>query len=400
MTPALVPGNRLTLLNSGAEYFPALLAAIDGARSSVQVETYIFEQDRTGRAVASALSRASRRGVSVRVLVDGYGGGAFRTTLMPQMLADGVQVLLYQSEFLRPGLFKWRLWRLGRLRLRRLHRKMAVVDGRVAFVGGINLIDDLDLPDPELQPRFDFAVRVEGPLAASARHAMSRLWQSVAGSDLRAGDADPTEVDLPTAGEESAAIVLRDNVRRRRDIELAYLQAIRGAQREIILANAYFLPGNRFRQALIDAAGRGVSVSVLLQGRAEYRLLYYATQSLYGALLHGGVRIFEYDRSFLHAKVAVIDSEWATVGSSNIDPFSLLLAQEANVVTRTPAFATKLRTALVDALDNGSHELKSADWQHSNVALRLLRSGCYQIIRLLLGAVGFGFEDGAPPTEA
>lgn len=392
MKPKFVAGNRLTLLHSGAEYFPALLAAIDGAKSYVYLETYIFEADETGRKVASALTRASQRGVLVRVLVDGYGGGAFRTTLMPRMVADGVQVMLFQSEFLRPGLFKWRLWRLGRLRLRRLHRKMAVVDGRVAFIGGINVIDDLDLPTPELPPRFDFAVRVEGPLVAAARHAMTRLWlHVVAGSR----EPSPSGGEQPPAGQDTAAIVLRDNIRHRRDIEMAYLKAISAAKHEILLANAYFLPGIRFRKALIDAAGRGVAVSVLLEGRGEYRLLYYATQSLYGALLHGGVRIFEYDRSFLHAKVAVIDSAWATVGSSNIDPFSLLLAQEANLVTRAPAFATQLRAALVDALEHGAHELKPEDWQHANLGRRLLRYGSYQIVRLLLGAVGFGFEDAA-----
>jgi cardiolipin synthase len=312
------------------------------------------------------------------------------------MLLDGVQVMLFQSEFLRPGLFKWRLWRLGRLRLRRLHRKMAVMDGSVAFVGGINVIDDLDLPTPELPPRFDFAVRVEGPLAASAWRPMNRLWQSLTPKGLREREPGPSARGMSPVGEDTAAIVLRDNIRHRRDIELAYLRAIRAAKHEIILANAYFLPGTRFRQALIDAAGRGVSVRVLLEGRAEYRLVYYATQSLYGSLLHGGVRIFEYDRSFLHAKVAVIDSDWATVGSSNIDPFSLLLAQEANLVTRTPAFATKLRAALLEALEHGAHELKPEDWQHANPVHRLLRFGSYQIVRLLFGAVGFGFEDPSP----
>lgn len=392
MTPVFVPGNRLTLLKSGAQYFPALLAAIDAACSSVNVETYIFEADGTGREVANALSRASRRGVTVKVLVDGYGGGAFPTTLMPDMLAAGVHVMLYQSDSSQP-LWNWRRWRLRRLR--RLHRKLAVVDQQVAFVAGINLIDDLDLATPTLPPRFDFAVQIEGPLVASAQRAMNHLWRRVAEGGVKRGGRGMQPVPGPPVGDDSAALVIRDNIRHRRDIEEAYLDAIRHAQREVIVATAYFLPGKRFQQALIGAARRGVSVKVLLQGRAEYRLLYYATQALYGALLHGGVRIFEYRRSFLHAKVALVDLDWATVGSSNIDPFSLLLAQEANVVTRAPAFVAALRSNLIDALENGALELKPDAWRHARLAVRILRFGSYQLVRLLLGAVGFGFEESA-----
>lgn len=394
MRPVFVPGNRLTLLHSGGEYFPALLGAIDRAQRSIHLETYIFEADRTGRAVAAALSRASRRGVTVRVLVDAFGGGTFPTTLMPGLLADGVQVAIY-----RPQLFQLTL---HQGRLHRLHRKMGVIDERVVFIGGINVIDDRDSPRPELPPRFDFAVRIEGPLAATAQRLVNKLWDSAAEEDP---DEDVPAPPAPVAdrppqpnGEDTAAIVIRDNVRHRRDIEHVYLQAIRLAQREIIIANAYFLPGRRFQEALMDAAQRGVSVRVLLEGCAEYPLVYYATQALYGTLLQGGVRIYEYHRSYLHAKVAVIDNEWATVGSSNIDPFSLLLAQEANVVTRSPTFAAQLRKALMDAIEDGAHELKPDDWQHAHLGIRALRTGCYQITRALQGVVGAEQEE--PPRES
>lgn len=397
MMPALVPGNRLTLLRCGEEYFPALMAAIDAAERSVHLETYIFAADRTGYALAAALSRASRRGVSVRLLVDGFGGGDFRTRLMPQLLADGVGVKLFRPDFFRPDLHGWRAWRLGPLR--RLHRKLAVVDEKLAFVGGINIVDDMDLPAPVAGPRLDFAVRVEGPLVAAVTHALERLWQNVVPGDgrIRASPRGPRLNPPPPAGEDAAALVLRDNIRHRRDIELAYLEAIRGATREIILASAYFLPGSRFRRALIEAASRGVSVRLLVEGRAEYRLQYYATQFLYSALLEGGVRVFEYKRSFLHAKAAVIDGQWATVGSSNIDPFSLFFAQEANLVTRAPAFASALRAALADALDHGSEELNAGAWQRSGLAVRLLRFASYQTIRMLLGVFGFEPSDPPPP---
>jgi cardiolipin synthase len=183
---------------------------------------------------------------------------------------------------------------------------------------------------------------------------------------------------------------VRDNIRHRRDIEEAYLEAIAGARKNILIANAYFLPGRRFRRALSDAAERGVQVNILLQGRVEYRVLHYATQALYGKLLDAGIRIFEYRQSFLHAKVAVIDSQWATVGSSNIDPFSLLLAKEANVVVLDHKFATELRQSLGKAMLEGAQELPPQRWHQLPWHARLLRWASYNLVRIAIGISGYG----------
>ena len=172
MDAAYLPGNRVTLLNSGDEFFPALLAAIDGAEREVHLETYIFEADETGQAVASALCRAARRGLKVRVLADGFGARDFPRTLMPALVADGVQVLIYRPELPDLG--------LRRHRLRRLHRKITVVDGRLAFVGGINIIDDRNTPH-QIPPRFDYAVCVEGPLLEPIQHSVRHLGKSSSG---------------------------------------------------------------------------------------------------------------------------------------------------------------------------------------------------------------------------
>ena len=263
-------GNRLTLLNSGGEFFPALISAIDAAQADVHLETYIFAADSTGQAVSTALIAAARRGVRVRVLVDGYGAPDFAQTLLPGLTAGGVMALVYRPELAR--------FRLRRHRLRRLHRKLAVIDGKVAFVGGINIVDDLS--DAERSPgRYDYAVRVEGPLLQAIARSMRRLWEIATWVShkrrFRLGqDAAP---DLTPCGTQRAAFVVRDNIRHRRDIEDSYLAAIADARQSIVLANAYFLPGRRFRRALADAVRRGVEVSVVLQGRVEYRLLHYAT---------------------------------------------------------------------------------------------------------------------------
>ncbi|MFZ5508889.1 MAG: cardiolipin synthase ClsB [Pseudomonadota bacterium] len=383
MRAEFLPGNLVTLLETGAAYFPALRQAIDAAEREIYLETYIFEDDQTGRMICTALADAARRGVTVRVLADGFGARDFAQRLRPRLEQSGVQVLIYRPE---AAPLKFR-----RHRLRRLHRKLAVVDGRVAFVGGINIIDDMHTPG-HMPPRYDYAVQVEGPVLEPIHDSARRLWELVAWARLRRRFRGDTYTPAVTTwrGDMHAAFLVRDNLRHRRDIEEAYLEAIDGARREIVLANAYFLPGMRFRHALTEAARRGVTVIVLLQGRVEYLLLHYATQALYGALLSAGVRIFEYHKSFLHAKVAVVDGRWATVGSSNIDPFSLLLAREANVVVHNERFAEGLRTSLQAAMDHGSRELKPDDWKRKPILYRLASWVSYNLVRVMIGLAGYG----------
>jgi cardiolipin synthase len=378
-----LPGNRIELLETGGEFFPALREAIDAACSEIYLETYIFENDQTGRAIAAALTGAALRGVTVRVLVDGFGARDFAQTLMPELLRHGVEVLVYRPEFAR--------LRLARHRLRRLHRKVAVVDACKAFVGGINIVDDVHAADPA-PPRYDYAVSVEGPLLASIHASTRRIWELVSWANFKRRFRPATRAPVVTGscGDTRARFVIRDNFRHRRDIEEAYLDAIGNARSEIILANAYFLPGRRFRRALLGAARRGVRIIILLQGRVEYVLLHYATQALYATLLSAGIRVFEYHRSFLHAKVAVVDSHWATVGSSNIDPFSLLLAREANVVVHDARFAARLRTSLHSAMDLGATELREEQWRRKSALRRAASWMAYGIVRLMIGLAGYG----------
>jgi cardiolipin synthase len=353
--PLIYGGNRVELLRSGAEFFPRLLAAIDAARQSVHLETYIFELDAVGVRVAEAMQAAAGRGVAVHLLVDAFGSQKAAPELRERMTAGGVRF----REF-RPGIW----WRLERRLLRRLHRKMAVVDDRIAFVGGINIIDDRHHPGvdgADIGPRYDFAVACEGPLVALIAFVVKRLWWTVSAGDRRPGDAPPRYVDPSTPLPENmrATLLLRDNLRHRRTIEHAYLDGIERARREILIASAYFLPGRKLTQALCAAAQRGVRVRLLLQGRVEYRLQHYAQQALYGRLLQAGVQLHEYTPSFLHAKVAVFDEIWSTVGSSNIDPYSLLLAREANVAVIDHGFAMQLRGELERAIEQGSMTVRA-----------------------------------------
>lgn len=387
--PDFVEGNRITLLRNGSEYFPALESAIDRAQHEVHLETYIFEYDATGIRISEALKRAARRGVTVRLLLDGFGSQNLPQEAIQNLLNTGVQVLIFRKE-ISP-------FRLRRNRLRRMHRKLAVVDASIAFVGGINVIDDLNHPEP-LLPRFDFAISIEGPLQKQLMLATKHLWKVVAIARLKrwVRHNETPYLTIQPSGNQRGALVIRDNFRHRHDIEEVYLHAITNACSEIIIANAYFLPGINLRHALSDAARRGLRVVLLLQGRIEYHLQHYATLALFGSLLDAGIEIYEYHKSYLHAKVAVIDRRWSTVGSSNIDPFSLLLAREANVIVDDELFANQLRFCLENAMVKESTRVLQEKWKDQSWISRTMSWVSYYIVRVLRGMVGYNRKNNNP----
>jgi cardiolipin synthase A/B len=378
------PDNQITLLHNGEAYFPMLEAALNRAEHRIYLESYIFENDETGQRIAEALRRAALRGVKTHLLIDGFGSDSLPKTIIAYLEEAGVLVMKFRPK-ISP-------WTFRRRRLRRLHRKIAVVDRQLAFVGGMNIIGDIEISGRK-SPQFDYAVSVEGPLVQEIYGSCRRLWLRVAWSHhLRfVRDRDHARQIPPpkAAGQMRSAFLSRDNFRHRRDIEGAYLQAINQARSEIILANAYFLPGTNFRHALVAAAHRGVRVVLLLQGTFDHRLAYYATRALFGSFLDAGIEIYEYHKSMLHAKVAVIDNRWATVGSSNLDPFSLLLALEANVVVDDRDFAATLKASLEQAIAMGARRLSNHHWQSQPILLRLISWLSYGLTRILTGIAGY-----------
>jgi cardiolipin synthase len=401
----LRPGHQLELLQGGQAFFPSLVHAIDGSVHEVRMETYIFNVEASGLQVAAALERAAQRGVAVYLAMDGVGTPSIPAPWSARFDAAGVKWAIFSP-----------LGKLGMLipsRWRRLHRKLCVVDGRVAFCGGINVLDDFFDPNYGAleTPRLDFAVRVTGPLVQTMHEAMALFWWRLqAASTARHSEFSASwralqealavalqerlnadGVDLPVMPQNhstSAELVLRDNLRNRTRIERAYRKAIGAARQEILIANAYFLPGRKLRKGLILAARRGVRVRLLLHGRYEYFMQYYATRPVYGALLAAGVEIFEYSAGFLHAKVAVIDGHWATVGSSNLDPLSLLLAREANVVVEDSAFAQNLQARLEDAMLQGGVQIDPAAYANRPLRQRLLDALAFGLMRSLLFLYG------------
>jgi len=400
-TVHLSPGHAVRLLPGGATFFPSLIETIDASQTEVRLETYIFNFDATGASVANALIRAALRGVSVMVMVDGIGTPPLADFWAQRFEEAGVQ----WHRFLPLG---W-VGLVLPLRWRRLHRKLCVVDGRHVFCGGINVIDDcIDLNYGALSsPRFDFAVKVTGPLVKEAHSTLEQFWLHVKlgqqmerfqwkqlSHTFKQALSPKANASQTTKAERShsavwAALVLRDNLFHRSSIERTYRKAIGEAREEVLISSAYFLPGRKLRHALIHAAKRGVRVRLLLQGRYEYFIQLHGARMVYGALLDAGVEIYEYTAGYLHAKVAVVDGHWATVGSSNLDPLSMLLAHEANVVIEDAVFAQALQAGILLALEQQSLRVdpegyKQRAW-HARF-LDLLALGLVRSVLFLMGS--------------
>lgn len=383
------PIYHLELLQNGQEFFPALIKAIQSARHTVSLETYIFDFQGAGASVANALIEAAKRGVRVRVLVDGIGTGDINLSWVERFKEAGVHWHVYSplAGFLAGlGLLLPKYWR-------RLHRKLCVIDERILFCGGINVLDDFYDPHHGTlnAARLDFSVAITGPIALVAQHAMDALWWRLSLNLrhlhlFRAWHA--IKVRRRASVAPKVALVLRDNVLHRASIEQAYRKAIGSAHDEIVIANAYFMPGGKLKRALVKAAHRGVKVRLLVQGKYENFLQYHAAPAVYAPLLKAGVEIYEYEPSFLHAKVAVIDGVWSTVGSSNLDPLSLLLAREANVVIEDTAFANQLRAHLSAAIEQHGRRMNQGSYANRPWTVRVLDKLACAMVRSALWLTG------------
>lgn len=356
-----IPGNDITLLENGEEFFPRVFACIANAKREVIVETFILFEDKVGLQLQEALIAAARRGAQVDITIDDWGSPDLSERFLHELRAAGVRVHSFNPGprpfGLRPHL------------LRRMHRKIVVVDREVAFVGGINYSAD-HLKDFGPEAKQDYAVEIRGPLVAD----IHRFTHQALAEGLRyAGHRrqwwrwrkqfrDSRE-ELPATGSADAMFVVRDNRRHMDDIERHYRIAIRAARKRIVIANAYFFPGYRFIKELRRAARRGVDVSLILQGEPDMAFVKTAASMLYHYLLRSGVKIYEYCERPLHGKVAVMDDEWATVGSSNLDPMSLSFNLEANVIIRDRRF----------------NEVLSANLQ------KLMCSACSEVTQQTLG---------------
>ena len=374
-------GNQITLLENGEEFFPRVFAVIANARREVVLETFILFEDKVGLQLHEALIAAARRGVQVDVTIDGWGSPDLSRWFVASLVEAGVRLHVFDPG---PRPFGWRP-----KVLRRMHRKIVVVDGEVAFMGGINYSAD-HLADYGPEAKQDYSAEFRGPivaeihrfshatLAAGSRHnPQHRHWWR------RRREARSAPHELPRMGQARAMLVTRDNAFHTTDIERQYRIAIRGAKRRIVIANAYFFPGYRLIRDLRRAAQRGIDVRLILQGQPDMAIVKVGATALYSHLAKAGVRIFEYCERPLHGKVALIDDEWATIGSSNLDPLSLSLNLEANVVIRDRGFNHTLAAKLDELVQRACTQVRYEEMEASGGFAHVARSFiAFHLVRL------------------
>jgi len=333
-------GNGIELLENGEEYFPRVFQAIRDAQREVIIETFILFEDKVGKELHEAMRSAALRGVKVDLMIDGFGSPDLSPEFIGGLTSAGVKVRVFD-----PG----QRYFGQRLNIfRRMHRKIVVVDAERAFVGGINYSAD-HLADFGPMGKQDYAVELEGPIVGEIHRFVLRAiavggkgpgWfrRRLKAAEVAAEHVPPNPRRLPSSGEADIQLVTRDNRRHTNDIERQYRAAIRVARHRVVIANAYFFPGYRLIKEMRRAARRGVDVRLILQGEPDMPIVKTAASMLYHHLIHAGVKIYEYCERPLHGKVALMDDQWSTVGSSNLDPLSLSLNLEANVVVRDRAF--------------------------------------------------------------
>lgn len=336
------PGNQVELLENGEAYFPKVFEALRQARQEILLETFILFEDKVGHELHGILLEAAQRGVKVVVSLDGFGCGELSPGFLGELAQAGVTVQMFDPA---PKTLGFRTnW------FRRLHRKIVVVDATVGFIGGINFSAD-HLADFGPEAKQDYAVQVIGPAVADLHH--FALAQSGRPVRTRRGWRRQQRPAWATEeGDGLVRLIYRDNLQHRSDIEEAYLHALRHARQRVVIANAYFFPGYRLLRELRNAARRGVQVQLIMQGQPDVLLAKLAARMLYDYLLKEGVVIHEYCQRPLHGKVALVDEAWSTVGSSNLDPLSLSLNLEANVLIHDRGFNQQLFERLEDLSRN------------------------------------------------
>ncbi|CAN5255787.1 phospholipase D-like domain-containing protein [soil metagenome] len=375
---SLIPGNRVTLLLDGDGTYPAMLAAIAGARDHIHLETYIMQNDRVGRLFADALIARSRAGVTVRLIYDGFGG-TDANDFWDRLTDAGVQVV--ESNPSEPtenaDVADYNT---------RDHRKILIVDGRIGFTGGINIYDVYAnraaddsggsltgsgasaASQPENMRWRDTHLRIEGPVVSELQRLFVAQWEQHDGSVDHRSLYPP----LRRMGDAAVKILIGvgDNMKPS-EIYAAYIDVIGAAERRIWITQAYFVPNDGFMDMLGEAARRGVDVKIILPGRTDVALIRHASRALYGELLKAGVQIFEFQDAILHAKTAVVDGVWSTVGSSNLDFRSFLINDEVNAVVIDASFANEMERVFLSDLDE-ARQITLQAWQNRPLGYKLL----------------------------
>ena len=361
----------IQLLHSGEMYFLQLKKLIDYAQKEIHLQTYIFEDDETGNDIADCLKRAAQRKVKVYVLFDAYGSAALPDSFVQDFIHHGISI-----RFFSP-LFSLNNFYLGRS----MHHKVLVVDGKMAVIGGINIANKYrGFQEPE--PWLDFAVQLDCPAAEDLQKLCRDYF-------FKKGSSKKIKPVLHLAGSALVGIIQNDWLKSKTEVCDAYTNAILRAKKEIVIIGSYFLPGKKMSKALKKASKRGVKITVILAGISDVPLVRRATQHLYATFLHDHIKIFEWNKSVLHGKAAIVDNQWSTIGSFNLNSLSCYGSIEMNVEIHSSGFAEALRLDFNRVINECREVTKSSFEKRANIVNRLADWLSYQTIRTTLLSLTF-----------
>jgi cardiolipin synthase A/B len=371
------------LIHGGRQYFDTLCEMIRSANKLVHLQVYIFDDDETGKLVASELVAAAKRNVEVYLLVDGYASRHLKPDFIKRLTDEGVQF-----KFFNP-LFKSKNFYFGR----RMHQKVTVVDATTALVAGMNITNRYN--DFEGVPGWlDFGLWVEGEAAKELCLLCWKTWYNYP-SVMQQVKCEAGNIRFDNLPQEFAEVSVRRNdwVRRKNEISSTYINMFRKAENNIIILCSYFLPGNAIRKQLSLAASRGVKIRVITAGISDIKLSKYAERYLYTWMLKNNIQLFEYQPGILHGKIAVCDSSWLTIGSYNINNLSAYASIELNLNVRQPAFATSVENVLKEIAEKDCIAITNEVFTKSgNVFVKTGRWAAYQISRFLVYLFTFYFQ--------
>lgn len=369
--PVWVAGNRVQILKNGPQIFPEMLQTIEKANETIHLEMYIFRSDQIGWRFAQALARKAKEGVAVKLIYDSLGSLTSSQEMFLMMEKAGVEIFEYHP--IAPWNPGWRL-------RKRDHRKILVVDGRYGFVGGVNIGDEYTASAEGGEGWRDTHIKLEGPAARELQQIFLSTW--IKNKKAKATPDPSYYPDLQPVGDLSVSFVASQGLKGKNQIKQAYVNAILQAQERICITSSYFVPPPSVLRKLKIAAQRGVQISILVPKKSDVPLIDYACRALYSKLLKWGVRIFEWEGSILHAKTAVIDGNWSTVGSYNMDQLSFSYNLEVNVVVRGKAFGSEMEAMFWEDLKN-SREVLATEWRHRNPFQKMLENTSYYILAWL-----------------
>jgi cardiolipin synthase len=366
-------GHYIELLRSGENFFAACEKVIDEAKSYIHFQTYIVDDDETGRRITDALIRAADRGVRVYFLLDAYGGSSFSKSLIAKVEKAGILFRMFSPQLITRG-FQLSL---------RLHHKVLLIDGEIAIIGGMNIADRYHGKD-KIIAWLDFAILIKGPECAHVLFILKKLWNK---AFISRNERSQERVHIPIEYDENVKVKVLQNNWARNKIEIlkSYRSALKHAQDHMIIFGSYFLPGRNERRLLRNASRRGVNIKIVLAAESDAPVFKRATNFLYDFILRNNIAIYEYLPSNLHAKVATVDGNWYTIGSYNMNHLSDYGSIEMNADILDTGFAGKFEQLLQDIIEKDCRKVTFADYIRRKTWLFQLTDWfSYQMIRILM----------------